>query len=34
MAVDNQELTTELAGLDALEADLTPRRPLAQRIWP
>jgi sulfonate transport system permease protein len=33
MAVNAAELTTELAGLDALEADLSVKRPLAARVW-
>jgi NitT/TauT family transport system permease protein len=34
MAVDAQDLKTELAGLDALEADITPKRAFRQRVWP
>ena len=34
MAVDASELRTELAGLDALEADTSEKRSLLQRLWP
>jgi NitT/TauT family transport system permease protein len=34
MAVDAQDLQTELAGLDALEQDVSERQPLLTRLWP
>jgi NitT/TauT family transport system permease protein len=34
MAVDAAELGTELAGLDALEQDISEKRSLAKRLWP
>jgi NitT/TauT family transport system permease protein len=34
MAVDASELTTELAGLDALEQDISETRALWSRVWP
>jgi NitT/TauT family transport system permease protein len=34
MAVDAKELTTELAGLDALEQDISEKKSLVQVIWP
>ncbi|MEY2469577.1 MAG: sulfonate transport system permease protein [Actinomycetota bacterium] len=34
MAVDANELRTEMAGLDALETDVALKRSFAQQIWP
>ena len=34
MAVDASELRTELAGLDALETDITTKKSVVQRVWP
>ncbi|MEY2397119.1 MAG: sulfonate transport system permease protein [Actinomycetota bacterium] len=33
MAVDAKELRTEIAGLDALEENVTAKRPFAQKLW-